>query len=104
MAVRPDQHRTIGVDPVGIVPVAAGVAEISVMADREGGQWRPRWSDLVRGLTPRVAVAAGNDGGGLPRTDAQHRHGEVGHADTLADQLRAKLRREILRLPAILSG
>ena len=30
--------------------------------------------------------------------------GEVRHADGLADQLRAKLRREVLRLPAILLG
>src|SRR5258708_21022108 len=50
-----------------------------------------------------VAEAVGNNGGSLPGTDAQHRYRQLRNADSLPDQRRATLRREILRPVTVLA-
>src|SRR5262249_43124916 len=47
------------------------------------------------------AVTVGDDGGCLPVAYAKHRDLDIRQADALADQGRAKLRGEVLRLPAV---
>src|SRR5450631_895529 len=59
MAVRPNQYRAIRVNAISVVPVAVGIAEVTVLANRKGDEWRPRRAYPLRGPSPRVAVAAG---------------------------------------------
>src|SRR5258706_11037146 len=58
MAVRSNQYRAIRVDAISVVPVAVGVAEVAVLANSKGDEWRPRRADPLRGPSPCVAVAA----------------------------------------------
>src|SRR6266851_9312375 len=59
MAVRSDQDHPIRVDAISVVPVAVGVAEVAVLANRKGDEWRPGRAEPMRGPSPYVAVAAG---------------------------------------------
>jgi hypothetical protein len=57
--VRSDQDRPIRADAISVVPVAVGVAEVAVLANRKGDEWRPGRAEPLRGPSPWVAVAAG---------------------------------------------
>lgn len=59
MAVRSDQYRPVRVDAISVVPVAIGIAEVAVPANRKGDEWRPGRAEPLRGPSPWVAVAVG---------------------------------------------
>src|SRR5215470_5598089 len=58
MAIRPNQHRTISVYTVRIVPIAVAIDQIAILTDLKGRERRPGQIDRPSGPFPRIAATA----------------------------------------------